>query len=121
MSGKCDRTSGAWRAIALYRLESINVKNITILAMTQDNTLTDQSLTNTIPQPDPNWDYYELWQSLHIAQFKIQAGLKLVLGQEQANHDTDQKLKEILETVVEELEQVIDNDLTGYTDDEVYD
>ncbi|HIK04583.1 MAG TPA: hypothetical protein IGS40_07710 [Trichormus sp. M33_DOE_039] len=82
--------------------------------------MTDKDLTNTIPKPDPSWDYYELWQSLHIAQYKIQSALKLALGQEQANHETDQKVKEILETVVEELEQVIDNDLTAYSNDEVY-
>ncbi|WP_414579612.1 hypothetical protein [Anabaena sp. CCY 9402-a] len=74
-----------------------------------------------IPQTDPAWDYYEVWQSLHIAQVKIKSGIKLIFGQEQATHDTDQKLKEILETVVEKLEQVIDDELTGYADDEVYD
>lgn len=88
--------------------------------MTQNNTLTDQDLTNNIPQRDPNWDYYEIWQSLHIAKYKIEAGLKLISAQEQADNETDEKLKEILDTVVEELEQVIENDLTNYSDDEIY-
>lgn len=75
---------------------------------------------NNIPQPDPNWDYYEVWQLLQIAQFKIQTGIKLLLGQEQANNETDQTVKETLETALENLEQVIDNHLTSYTDDEIY-
>jgi hypothetical protein len=83
--------------------------------------MTETEILNNIPQPDPAWDYYEVWQSLHIAQFKIKNGLQLVLSQEAANHDTDQKLKEILESIVDRLEEIIENDLTGYADDEVYD
>jgi hypothetical protein len=75
---------------------------------------------NNIPDPDPNWDYYEIWKLLHIAQFKIQTSMKLLLSQEQANNDTDQKVKETLETALQNLELVIDKHLTGYTDDEVY-
>lgn len=82
--------------------------------------MTETEIFNNIPQPDPAWDYYETWQSLHIAQFKIKNGLKLVLGQEAANHDTDQKLKEILESIVDRLEEILENDLTAYADEEIY-
>ncbi|MBD2344186.1 hypothetical protein [Anabaena subtropica] len=82
--------------------------------------MTETEIFNNIPQPDPSWDYYEVWQALHLAQSKIKSGVKVILGQEQANHDTDQKLKEILEAVVEELEQVIDHNLSAYADEEIY-
>ncbi|MHC5613422.1 MAG: IS200/IS605 family transposase [Nostoc sp.] len=29
-----------------------------------------------ISQPDPDWDYYEIWQSLHTIKNKIDAGIK---------------------------------------------
>ncbi|MEH2377306.1 MAG: hypothetical protein V7K27_00110 [Nostoc sp.] len=70
------------------------------------------------PQPDPAWDYYEIWQSLHTIKNKIDAGIKLISGEEQADDTTDEKLKEILEPVLEQLERLIENDLTNYSDDD---
>ena len=72
---------------------------------------------DTTPQPDPNWDYYEIWQSLHAIKNKIDTGIKLISDAETANNTTDEKLKEILETALEQLESVIENDLTDYSKD----
>lgn len=71
----------------------------------------------TTPQPDPAWDYYEIWQSLQQIKSKIDAGLAFISGEEQADNDSDQKLREILEPVLEQLEGIIENDLTEYSDD----
>ncbi|MEH2001084.1 MAG: hypothetical protein V7L00_20435 [Nostoc sp.] len=70
-----------------------------------------------ISQTDPDWDYSEVWQSLHIAQNKIDAGIKFISDQETGDDATDQKLKEILKPALEHLESVIENDLTNYSDD----
>lgn len=70
-----------------------------------------------ISQPDPDWDYYEVWQSLHIIRTKIDAGMKFISGEELADNTTDEKLKQILEPALEQLESIIENDLTSYSDD----
>ncbi|MEH2151039.1 hypothetical protein [Nostoc sp.] len=70
-----------------------------------------------ISQPDPDWDYYEVWQSLHTIKTKIDAGIKLISGEETGDNTTDKKLKEILEPALEQLESVIENDLTDYSED----
>ncbi|MHC5729588.1 MAG: hypothetical protein ACYTXY_36780 [Nostoc sp.] len=70
-----------------------------------------------ISQPDPDWDYYEVWQSLHTIKNKIDAGIKLISGKETGDNTTDKKLKEILEPALEKLESVIENDLTDYSED----
>ncbi|MBW4673448.1 MAG: hypothetical protein KME52_05335 [Desmonostoc geniculatum HA4340-LM1] len=35
-----------------------------------------------IPQPDPAWDYYPLWHSLHHIKAKIDASLKIMSDDE---------------------------------------
>jgi hypothetical protein len=70
-----------------------------------------------ISYPDPEWDYYEIWQSLHTIKNKIDAGLKFISGEELADNTTDEKLKEILEPALEKLEEVIEDYLTNYSDD----
>lgn len=63
------------------------------------------------PQPDPAWDYYEIWYSLQGIKAKIELGLKLIAVKEQADDDTDQKLLEILEPASKELDLIIECDL----------
>ncbi|MDZ8227038.1 hypothetical protein [Nostoc sp. ChiVER01] len=70
-----------------------------------------------ISQPDPAWDYYEIWQSLHIIKNKIDAGIKLISGEEQADDVTDQKLRQILEPASEKLVGIIEQDLMDYQKD----
>ncbi|MHC5827888.1 MAG: hypothetical protein ACYT04_71375 [Nostoc sp.] len=74
-------------------------------------------MTNNQIPPDPSWDYYEVWQSLHTIKNKIDAGIKLISGKETGDNTTDKKLKEILEPALEKLESVIENDLTDYSED----
>ncbi|WP_375511424.1 hypothetical protein [uncultured Nostoc sp.] len=68
-------------------------------------------------QPDPEWDYYEIWQLLHDIKNKIDAGLKVISGEEYADDTSDEKLKNILEPALEQLENVIENHLTYLDDD----
>jgi hypothetical protein len=72
---------------------------------------------DTRPQPDPDWDYYETWQLLHTIKNKIDAGIKFISGEELADNTSDEKLKKILEPALEQLEEVIENHLTNYSDD----
>ena len=78
--------------------------------------MSDEENSN-IPQPDPDWDYYEVWQSLHTIKAKIDAGLKFISTKEQADDSIDAKLKEILEPALESLELIIENDLTNYSEE----
>ncbi|MEH2137138.1 hypothetical protein [Nostoc sp.] len=70
-----------------------------------------------ISQPDPDWDYYEVWQLLEAIKNKINAGVKFISGEELADNTTDEKLKQILEPALEQLEELIENHLTDYSDD----
>ncbi|MDZ8261717.1 hypothetical protein [Nostoc sp. ChiQUE01b] len=40
-----------------------------------------------ISQPDPEWDYYEIWQSLHHIKTKIDAGLIFISGKEHTSRN----------------------------------
>ncbi|MEH1909753.1 hypothetical protein [Nostoc sp.] len=62
-------------------------------------------------QPDPDWDYYEAWQLLHDIRNKIDAALNVMSSEERADYTSDEKLKQILEPALEQLENVIDNHL----------
>jgi hypothetical protein len=77
----------------------------------------NNGILEDIPQPDPAWDYYEIWQSLHTIKTKIDAGIKFISGEEQADDSTDQKLREILEPASEKLVDIIEQDLSNYSDD----
>ncbi|MEH1781732.1 MAG: hypothetical protein V7L26_22000 [Nostoc sp.] len=72
---------------------------------------------DTTPQPDPAWDYYEIWQSLQQVKAKIDAGLAFISEQEAADDTTDQKLREVLEPAAEKLVNVIEQDLMDYQKD----
>ena len=67
---------------------------------------------SNISQPDPELDYYKIWQLLHDIKNKIDAGLKLISGEKHADYTSDEKLKEILEAALAQLENVIENHLT---------
>ena len=71
-----------------------------------------------ISQPDPDWDYYEVWQSLHTIKTKIDTGIKFISSKETGDNTTDENLKKILQPALEQLESVIENDLTNYSEDD---
>ncbi|MBD2354764.1 hypothetical protein H6G41_08995 [Tolypothrix sp. FACHB-123] len=67
-----------------------------------------------IPQPDPSWDYYEIWNSLVAIKSRIDTALNFIAKAEQADNETDEKLIEILEPASNELEEIIDKDLEEF-------
>lgn len=69
-----------------------------------------------IPQPDPSWDYYEIWNSMLAIKSQMDTGLKLIAKAEKADNITDEKLARILNPALNELEQTLD-DLTNYSEE----
>ncbi len=69
-------------------------------------------------QPDPSWDYYEIWNSLVAIKSRIDTGLNLIAKVEKADSQIDEKLKEILEPALNELEQIMEEDLSDYYSEE---
>ncbi|MDZ8083419.1 MAG: hypothetical protein RMX65_022805 [Nostoc sp. DedQUE01] len=80
---------------------------------------------DNLPQPDPAWDYYGIWEALHNIKNKIDTALKFIAGEELADDSTDEKLLKILEPASDELVTLIHNELINYVefpikDEEVY-
>ncbi len=68
-------------------------------------------------QADPAWDYYEVCQALVRVREQINKSIAFISAEEEADNDTDEKLKQMLEPALEQLESIIENDLTNYSDD----
>lgn len=49
-----------------------------------------------IPDPDPAWDYYIVWHSLHHIKAKIDAALKIIGKSEDAKPEIDALIKNLL-------------------------
>jgi len=71
--------------------------------------MSDQENLN-IPEPDPSWDYYVLWHSLHHIKAKIDAALKIIGNSEDARPEIGYLIRNLLEpasdkftTIVEQL------------------
>ncbi|BAY74159.1 hypothetical protein NIES25_51880 [Nostoc linckia NIES-25] len=62
---------------------------------------------NDIFQPDPAWDYYIPWHSLHHVQAKISEALKLMTDAEITNVAVDEQLREILDLASDKLIEVV--------------
>ncbi|MBD2202736.1 hypothetical protein H6G33_17815 [Calothrix sp. FACHB-1219] len=71
-----------------------------------------------IPQPDPSWDYYQIWNSLLAIKSQMDRGLNLIAKVEKADSQIDEKLREILEPALNELEQIMEEDLSDYYSEE---
>ncbi len=60
-------------------------------------------------QPDPAWDYYPLWHSLHHIKAKIDAALKIMNKQEYVNPVTDIEMREILDLASDKLIEIVNS------------
>ena len=71
--------------------------------------MSDKNLeaTNNTWQPDPSWDYYEIWQSCHQIKAKIDAALNLMREQEDRNDTSDRQINQTLSRASEHLVNVI--------------
>ncbi|MBW4678110.1 MAG: hypothetical protein KME52_30235 [Desmonostoc geniculatum HA4340-LM1] len=62
-----------------------------------------------IPQPDPAWDYYPLWHSLHHIKAKINKALEIMNEQEYVNPVTDIEMREILDLASDKLIGIVNS------------
>lgn len=60
------------------------------------------------PQPDPAWDYYILWHSLHHIKAKIDAALKLMCDKEYSTNSIDIQIRELLDQGSNKLIEIVD-------------
>jgi len=59
------------------------------------------------PQPDPAWDYYNTWTSLHIAKNQIDQVLTYIKDKEVAYFETDNLLRATIPRVIQTLQKSI--------------
>ncbi len=64
-------------------------------------------ITGNIPQPDPAWDYYPLWHSLHHIKARIDSALKIMSETENANEKTDNQLRKMLDLTSDKLIEIV--------------
>ncbi len=62
---------------------------------------------NEVPHPDPAWDYYPLWHSLHHIKAKIDSALNFMIQEEYANPGTDEELRKILDSASDKLIEIV--------------
>ncbi|OUL28799.1 hypothetical protein [Nostoc sp. 106C] len=75
----------------------------------------ENSEIENIPQPDPAWDYYILWHSLHHIKAKINAALKLIANNEDADSEIDEQIRILLNPTSEKLTEIVEQ--LAYDDD----
>jgi molecular chaperone GrpE (heat shock protein) len=61
----------------------------------------------TLPDPDPTWDYSQLYQHLSFAKDALDRAIASVSKEEEANDATDSVLLELLETLQSEALKAI--------------
>jgi hypothetical protein len=74
--------------------------------MNAENNLEQNS---EITHPDPAWDYYPLWHSLHHIKAKIDTALKIMKQQEYVNTVTDIEMREILDLASDKLIEIVNS------------
>ncbi|MEH2115380.1 hypothetical protein [Nostoc sp.] len=60
-----------------------------------------------IPQPDPAWDYYILWHSLHHIKAKVDETLQIMNHIEKATPEIDQEIRQTLVPASNKLIEII--------------
>ncbi|MDZ8239709.1 MAG: hypothetical protein RMZ69_21595 [Nostoc sp. ChiQUE01a] len=73
--------------------------------MTQNNL--EQNLETS--QPDPAWDYYPLWHSLHHIKAKIDKALEILKEEEFESDEAERDIRHILGPVSNKLIEIVDN------------
>jgi hypothetical protein len=69
-----------------------------------------------IPQPDPSWDYYVLWHSLHHIKAKIEDALKILGVEENAKLTLEREIKKLLDPASDKFIAILEQ--LPYVDDE---
>jgi hypothetical protein len=73
-------------------------------------------IDENLPQPDPAWDYYIRWHSLHHIKAKIDAALQIMSSSEEANSEVNDDIKRLLDPASDKLVEIVDS-LTFDDDD----
>lgn len=63
---------------------------------------------NNIPDPDPAWDYYIVWHSLHHIKAKIDAALKIIGKSEDAKPEIDALIKNLLAPASDKFIEIVE-------------
>jgi hypothetical protein len=61
----------------------------------------------TLPEPDPAWDYSQIYLHLTLAKDALDRAIAVISKQETANNTTDSALTELLETLQGEASKAI--------------
>ncbi|BAY34194.1 hypothetical protein NIES2107_60990 [Nostoc carneum NIES-2107] len=61
----------------------------------------------SLPQPDPSWDYYTYWNDLERIKDTINTALKLMAQHEESNTEANKDIKQLLNKASEKLIEVI--------------
>jgi hypothetical protein len=61
-----------------------------------------------IPQPDPAWDYYIAWYSLHHIKAKIDEALIIMNENEKSNPVIDRLIKQSLAPASDKLIEIVE-------------
>ena len=64
-------------------------------------------MNNNILYPDPAWDYYQTWHSLHQIKAKIDAALEFMNGIESSNLKTHESIRSLLQPASNRLILII--------------
>ncbi len=64
-------------------------------------------ITNNISQPDPAWDYYPIWHSLHHIKAKIDVALTVLSEEKYSTPEIDKQLRAILDPPSDKLVELI--------------
>lgn len=58
-----------------------------------------------ISQPDPEWDYYELWDMAYQIKYKLDQAIKYMTAVEEADDSTDERLRQMFFSLSEMCEE----------------
>lgn len=55
----------------------------------------EKQFNPNIPQPDPEWDYYDLWEMAYQVHDKLEQIIKYMVFIEEADDSTDERLRQM--------------------------
>lgn len=74
----------------------------------------NKQLENNYPQPDPAWDYYEIWNYLIQAKAEIDKALGIIKEEEIRDEDCDLQANEHVKYAILVLQSINFNGLAGF-------
>lgn len=70
--------------------------------------MNSENLNLNIPQPDPEWEYYGLWQDVHTAKADLDKAIKYIAVIEQPDDSTDACIAQMLNGVADLLRNCVE-------------